>query len=233
MARRFSDRRAAGRALAARLESFRNLPSRRVLALPRGGVPVAWEVARALEAPLDVFLVRKLGVPGAPETAMGAVATGNLCVRNERLLGDLGITESEFEAVRRRELVELHRREQSYRPGRPPVDVTGCHVFVVDDGLATGATMRAALQALRSQAPRGLIAAVPVGSAEAVRELKAFADVVICLRTPEPFLAVSLAYDRFLPTEDDEVRALLATPELSSPPDGAVERRTQEERDGS
>lgn len=213
----FRDRYDAGKKLGEVLAPYRALPRKQVLALPRGGVPVASEVARALGAPLDAFLVRKLGVPGCPEVAMGAVASGDVCVRHEPILRRCDIDAAAFERVRAAETEELHRREVLYRGQRPPAAVFGRHVFLIDDGLATGASMRAALRAVRSLAPAGIVVAVPVGSAraEAVLRDESEADAVVCLETPDPFFAVSLAYEHFAPTSDDEVRALIGKPELS------------------
>src|ERR1700680_4995905 len=206
----FRDRREAGRLLAAKLSGYANRPDLLVLALPRGGVPVAYEVARALGAPLDVFVVRKLGVPGYEELAMGAVATGGVRVLNDQLVERLGIPESLIDAVAARERQELARRERLYRGGRPPPDVRGRTVILVDDGLATGATMRAAIMALRQLQPARIVAAIPTASPETCEELRAEVDDVICAITPEPFLAVGHWYEDFSQTTDDEVRGLLA-----------------------
>jgi predicted phosphoribosyltransferase len=210
MWRRFRDRREAGRLLAARLAPYRGRPDVLVLALPRGGVPVGYEVARALGAPLDVFLVRKLGVPGHEELAMGAVASGGVQVLNADVLAGLGLSDRVVAAVAARELQELERRERLYRGARPPRDVQGRTVILVDDGLATGATMRAAIHALRRRGAARIVVAVPVAPLQTCAELRAEADEVVCLVTPEPFLAVGLWYDDFTQTSDDEVRALLA-----------------------
>src|ERR671924_773555 len=206
----FRDRREAGRLLAAKLAGYANRQDVLVLALPRGGVPVAYEVARALNAPLDVFLVRKLGVPGHEELAMGAVATGGVRVLNQDVVEPLHIPAQLIDDVTSRELEELIRRERLYRGGRPPPDVAGRTVILVDDGLATGATMRAAIQALRRQQPARVIVAVPTASPDTCEALKAEADEVICAMTPEPFFAVGHWYDDFTQTTDDEVRRLLA-----------------------
>jgi predicted phosphoribosyltransferase len=206
---RFRDRAEAGRLLAARLRPYADRPDVLVLALPRGGVPVAWEVARALHAPLDVFLVRKLGVPGHEELAMGALATGGVRVLNEEVVNVLRIPEEEIDAVAADEQRELERREQAYRDGRPPPDVRGRVVILIDDGLATGSTMRAAVAALRQQRPARIVVAVPVGAAETCAELQREADEVVCARTPEPFYAVGLWYDDFRQTTDAEVADLL------------------------
>ncbi len=205
----YRDRRDAGRKLAAKLTAYANRPDVIVLALPRGGVPVAYEVARALHAPLDVFLVRKLGVPGYEELAMGAVATGGVRVLNKQVVDSLGIPEYLIEAVAAREQQELARRERLYRGGRPPPDVRGRTVILVDDGLATGATMQAAIEALRRLQPARIVVAVPTASPETCEQMKAVADDVICAITPEPFHAVGRGYEDFSQTSDDEVRTLL------------------------
>lgn len=206
----FRDRREAGRRLAERLTAYANRPDVLMLALPRGGVPVAYEVARALGAPLDVFVVRKLGVPGYEELAMGAVATGGVCVLSHQLIERLGIPEQMIDAVAARERQELARREHLYRGGRPPPDVRGRTVILVDDGLATGATMHAAIEALRQQNPARIVVAVPVASPDTCEEMETKADDVICAMTPEPFHAVGRWYQDFLQTTDEEVRELLA-----------------------
>ena len=214
----FSDRRDAGRVLAEKLTAYANRPDVLVLALPRGGVPVGYEVARALGAPLDVFVVRKLGVPGYEELAMGAVATGGVLVLNDQLVERLGIPQHIIDAVAARERQELARRERLYRSGRPPLDVRGRTVILVDDGLATGATMHAAIQALRQQNPARIVVAVPTASPETCEEMRARADDVICGITPEPFDAVGRWYRDFSQTTDEEVGVLLAqrnTPENS------------------
>lgn len=207
---RFRDRRDAGRKLAEKLTSQVNAPNVLVLALPRGGVPVADEVARALKAPLDIFLVRKLGVPGHEELAMGAVATGGISVLNREIIRGLDIPDNAIEAIAAREQQELSRRELLYRDGRPGPDVRDRTVILVDDGLATGATMRAAVQALRRQHPARIVAAVPTASPDTCEALKAEADEIVCAMTPEPFVAVGYWYEDFTQTTDDEVRALLA-----------------------
>jgi predicted phosphoribosyltransferase len=208
--RRFRDRTEAGRRLAERLTAYADRPDVLVLALPRGGVPVAYEVARALRAPLDVFLVRKLGVPGYEELAMGAVATGGVRVLNDQIVADLRIPDHVIEAVAEAEQQELARRERVYRGDRPPPDVRHRTVILVDDGLATGATMQVAIKALRALPPARIVVAVPTGSPETCEQLKAQADDVICAITPEPFHAVGLWYEDFTQTTDEEVRDLLA-----------------------
>src|SRR3979490_371785 len=206
----FHDRSEAGRLLAEKVGAYANRPDVLVLALPRGGVPVAYEVARALGAPLDVFVVRKLGVPGYEELAMGAVATGGVRVLNDQLVERLGIPEQLIDAVAARELQELARRERLYRGSRPPPDVRGRTVIMVDDGLATGATMYAAIEALRKQNPASIVVAVPTASPDTCEEMKKKADDVICAVTPEPFHAVGRWYQVFSQTTDEEVAELLA-----------------------
>jgi predicted phosphoribosyltransferase len=217
---RFRDRRHAGQVLGWRLVEagvLERFPEPRlVLGLPRGGVPVAGEVARILAAPLDVFLVRKLGVPGHEELAMGAIASGGVRVFNEAVIDRLALTDDDIEAVARSEAEVLNRRERAYRAGRPPAPVAGSTVIVVDDGLATGASMRAAVHALRQQEPAAIVVAVPVGSPETCRDIRAEAEEVVCVRTPAHFLAVGQAYDDFSPTGDDEVRAVLGAFAYSS-----------------
>ena len=206
----FLDRRDAGRRLAQKIAGYSNRPDVLVLALPRGGVPVAYEVARALNAPLDVFVVRKLGVPGYEELAMGAIATGGVRVLNNEIVEGLGIPASMIDAVAARERQELARRERLYRDGRPQPDVRGRTVILVDDGLATGATMHAAIEALRQQGPERIVVAVPTASPDTCEEMKRRADEVICAITPEPFHAVGRWYQEFSQTTDEEVRELLA-----------------------
>lgn len=206
----FRDRREAGQLLATALSRYAGRPDVVVLALPRGGVPVAYEVAQALGAPLDVFLVRKLGVPGHEELAMGAVATPGVRVLNEEVVRGLGIPARMIEAVAAREQAELARRERLYRGDRPPVDVHGRTVILVDDGLATGASIHAAIQALRQRQPARIVVAVPVAAPDRCEALKDQVDDVVCAVTPEPFHAVGLWYDDFSQTTDDEVRELLA-----------------------
>lgn len=206
----FHDRRDAGRQLAHALAPYAGRGDLLVLALPRGGVPVAYEVARALHAPMDIYLVRKLGVPGRAELAMGAIATGGVRVLNEDVIEALGIPEDVIDHVAADEEREIERRDRLYRGDRPPPVVRGKTVIVVDDGLATGATMRAAVAALRAQEPREIVVAVPTSSRETCAELRQEADTVVCLTTPAPFYAVGAWYADFSPTEDDEVRDLLA-----------------------
>jgi predicted phosphoribosyltransferase len=181
-----------------------------VLGLPRGGIPVAFEVAKALKAPLDVFVVRKLGLPGHPELAMGAIASGGMRVLNDDLLRQLHVPASAIDAVARAEQAELERRERAYRGARPPMPLEGRIVILVDDGLATGATMRAAVLAIRRVLPSQIVVAVPVGARETCRALNEVADDVVCALMPERFTAVGVWYDNFEQTTDDEVRRLLS-----------------------
>jgi putative phosphoribosyl transferase len=205
----FQDRREAGRELAKRLEKFRDGGDLVVLALPRGGVPVAFEVAQALDAPLDIFLVRKLGLPGHPELAMGAIATGGVRVLNDDVVRWYGVPEAAIDEVARVEQIELERRERDYREGREPVSLRDRTVLLIDDGLATGSTMKAAVQAVRAQHPSRIVVAVPVAARDTCREFGEIVDEIVCVRTPEPFSAVGLWYRDFSQTTDDEVRELL------------------------
>jgi predicted phosphoribosyltransferase len=216
----FSDRRGAGLTLAAQLAHYRGRPGAIVLGLPRGGVPVAYEVARALALPLDVFIVRKLGVPGQEEFAMGAVASGGVRVMNEPVVLALGISDAVIEAVAQRELKELERRERLYR-GTRARESRYDTAIVVDDGLATGSTMKAAVAALRRERASRIVVAVPVGSAEACEALRNVADEVVCTFTPEPFRAVGLWYANFGQTTDAEVTALLAQAAADAVPSGS------------
>lgn len=215
MAKPFRDRTEAGRALAEKLKSFANRSDVLVLALPRGGVPVAYEVARTLNAPLDVFLVRKLGVPGHEELAMGAIASGDVLVLNEDVVGYLRIPDEAIEHVARREQQELERRAREYRGESAPPDVRGRTVILIDDGLATGSTMRAAVTALRKQQPAQIIVAVPVAAESTCNEFRAEVDDIVCALTPEPFHAVGLWYEDFSQTTDEEVRDLLERTRLA------------------
>ena len=210
MTRVFADRVEAGRALARALGSYAGSTATTVLALPRGGVPVAREISRALGLPLDVLVVRKLGLPMQPELAMGAIASGGAVVLNEDVLRYLGDRMASLEAVKSRELAEVQRRERSYRGDRPPLAVAGRTAILVDDGLATGATMEAAVRALRALDAKRIVVAVPVSSVEARDRFAALADEVVCLEAPLFFSAVGQWYRNFDQTSDEEVRALLA-----------------------
>lgn len=209
MKKPFKNRTEAGQLLAERLSAYANRPDVLVLALPRGGVPVAYEVARALNAPLDVFLVRKLGLPGHEELAMGAIASGGVRVLNRDVVQSLGVPDRLIKAVAAAEHEELKRRERAYRGDRPPADVRGRTVILIDDGLATGSTMRAAVAALKKQQPARIVVAVPIAPPETCDELRDEVDEVVCAATPEPFYAVGLWYEDFSQTTDQEVRSLL------------------------
>jgi putative phosphoribosyl transferase len=209
MALRFADRAEAGEKLATKLLTYADRPDVLVLALPRGGVPVAYEVARALHAPLDVFIVRKLGFPGHEELAMGAIATGGVRVLNQEVMRYVDLPDEVIDTVANREQQELERRQHLYRGDRPPPEVRGRTVILVDDGLATGSTMRAAATALRQMEPSKIIVAVPVAAAETCDEFRDEVDEVICAVTPEPFMAVGMWYSDFSQTSDEEVRELL------------------------
>lgn len=214
----FQDRTAAGKALARKLVAYANRKDTLVLGLPRGGVPVAFEVAQALNAPLDIFLVRKLGVPGQEELAMGAIASSGVRVLNEDIVRSLQLSDAVIDNVLAKEQREIKRREQLYRQNRPFPIVRDRIVILVDDGLATGATMRVAVKAIAQQQPSQIVVAVPVSSAEAYRELSTGVDEIICVEIPQPFNSVGLWYDNFPQTTDEEVCDLLrqaATP-LSS-----------------
>lgn len=205
----FKDRTAAGQVLAKQLTAYANQKDVIVLALPRGGVPVAFEVAKALNAPLDVFLVRKLGVPGQEELAMGAIASGDVQVLNHALVQRLNLSEATIAKVVAKEQRELERREQLYRDDRPLPEMAGRTVILVDDGLATGATMWAAVQALQQRHPARLIVAVPISSPETCQEFESEVDEIICAETPRPFNSVGLWYDDFSQVTDHEVHNLL------------------------
>ena len=205
----FTNRAEAGELLAARFSNLANRDDVIVLGLPRGGVPVGYEVAKALGVALDVFVVRKLGVPGHEELAMGAIASGEVRLVNHDVVDALGIPGNVIDRVAERERAELERRELLYRGSRPLVPLANKIVILVDDGLATGATMRAAVTAIRHQQPAQIIVAVPVGAPSTCNELSKEADQVVCLRSPEPFVAVGMWYRDFTPTSDREVRALL------------------------
>ncbi|HEY3602222.1 MAG TPA: phosphoribosyltransferase [Chthoniobacterales bacterium] len=207
----FADRADAGRFLAHQLSRYAGTPDVIVLALPRGGVPIGYEIARALHAPLDVFVVRKLGVPGQEELAMGAVASGGIRVLNPDVITALGTRALEaVEQETERELLEVTRREEQYRGKRPFPELQGRTVILVDDGLATGATMRAAARGVRQRQPARLILAVPVAAESTCREMQVEADEVVCALTPEPFFGVGQFYDDFRQMSDEEVRAILA-----------------------
>ena len=210
----FRNRIDAGQFLASKLTEYANRPDVMVLALPRGGVPVAYEVAQKLHAPLDIFVVRKLGVPGHEELAMGAIASGGVRVLNHEVVSYIRIPGSVIDEVAAAELRELQRREQLYRGPRPPLDVRGRTVIIVDDGLATGSSMRAAVRALRQKEPKEIVVAVPVGARETCDSFKNEVDTMaICAITPEPFQAVGLWYLDFSQTTDEEVHNLLARAE--------------------
>jgi predicted phosphoribosyltransferase len=215
---RYRDRREAGKSLAELLRGYAGRDDVVVLALPRGGVPVGYEVAKALRAPLDVFTVRKLGVPGNPELAMGAIATGGLLVLDQQLIQMLGIDRSELERAVTAELRELERREAAYRGERAPPDLTGKTVILVDDGLATGSTMRAAALAVRRLNPARIVVAVPVAAEETCDAFRDVVEEIVCGITPRPFQAVGIWYDDFAQTSDEEVRELLARAAQPSEP---------------
>ena len=206
----FRDRVEAGRFLARKLGEYANRPDVVVLGLPRGGVPVAYEVAQALKVPLDIFVVRKLGVPGYEEYAMGAIASGGIRVLNEQLIRSLNMPVDLVDEVTAIEFTELERRERLYRGARAPMDITGQTVIIVDDGLATGSTMRAAVNALRKRNPKKIVVAVPVGARETCDSFRNEVDTVaVCAVTPEPFRAVGIWYLNFSQTTDAEVQQLL------------------------
>lgn len=216
--RPFKDRRDAGRCVAARLASYAGTPDLLVLGLPRGGVVVAFEVAMALAAPLDVFLVRKIGFPGQPELAVGAIASGGVRVLNRSLMEQTGITPAELAPAIHEAMAELARRERRYRAGRGPLAVRGRTVILIDDGLATGSTMQAAIAALRQQAPRRLVVAVPIAPAETCEALAREVDEIVCAITPVPFTAVGAWYRDFSQTTDEEVVEWLRQAEARNAP---------------
>jgi predicted phosphoribosyltransferase len=218
--KRFRDRMHAGELLAKRMTAYAHRPDVKVLALPRGGVPVAFAVARELQAPLDVIVVRKLGIPGHEEYAMGAIASGGEFVLNDGVVRRFRIPAETIEAIAKRESLELERREQRYRAGRPPLQLRGCTVILVDDGLATGATMSAAVKAVRRQEPARVIVAVPVGAPEVCRDMQQEADDVVCYCTPDPFYGVGLWYEDFSQTSDEEVEKLLEEARQWEPGEG-------------
>ena len=209
VSQQFRDRIEGGEVLAERLSQYRDRDDVVVLALPRGGVPVASKVAARLAAPFDIYVVRKLGVPGHEELAMGAIASGGVRLVNDAVVDALGIPANVIDSVARREQLELERREQLYRGARAPIKLAGKVVILVDDGLATGSTMRAAVTAVKQQHPALVIVAVPVGAPSACDDLTREADHVVCVCTPDPFVAVGLWYRDFTPTSDREVRSLL------------------------
>jgi putative phosphoribosyl transferase len=216
--RRFDDRAAAGRELADRLSAYQRRPDAVVLGLARGGMPVAFEVARTLQLALDVLIVRKLAVPGQEELAIGAIASGGVRVLNDQVIDALGLSSQEIMAIAEGEQSEVDRRERAYRGERAPVMVAGRLVLVVDDGLATGASMRAALQALKQRDVAKLVVAVPIAPPETCAELRREADTVVCARTPWRFHAVGYWYEHFPQTTDDEVRSLIAVGPRTDPP---------------
>jgi predicted phosphoribosyltransferase len=225
----YENRRQAGEVLACALDGYRGRPDVAVLALPRGGVPVGFEVARRLRAPLDVHVVRKLGVPGAEEAAMGALASGGVVLLDEQLVATLGVSTRALDALVAAERAELARRERVYRQGRPPLAVAGRTVILVDDGMATGASMRAAVASLRRRGPARIVVAVPVAAADTCAALRGEADDVVCVATPEPFFAVGEFYGDFSQTSDEEVRELLAAApgRAAGTEEGAMARRRE------
>ena len=216
MVSRFRNRRDAGRRLAAELRTYANRADVIVLALPRGGVPVGYEVATALDVPLDVFVVRKLGLPWHEELAMGALASGGVRILDDDLIRVARVSAEDIERVTAAEQIELERRERRYRGDRPFPDLTGKTVLLVDDGLATGSTMRAAVAALRQEVPRSIVVAVPVAAPATCDAFRDIADDIVCAVTPEPFRAVGLWYDDFSQTTDEEVHELLV--QAGAPP---------------
>jgi len=222
----FRDRRDAGRKLAQRFDGYIGNPDVLVLALPRGGVPVAYEIALRLGAPLDILVVRKLGVPDHPEFAMGAIASCGIQVVDHRVINMMGVSREAFEDVERAERAELERRERTFRAGRPPLDVTGKTVILVDDGLATGSSMAAAIDAIRTRDPLRVIAAVPIAPPDTCKALGERADEMVCLVTPDRMYAVGAWYEDFTQTTDAEVRDLLdaAARDRTSRPETTVER---------
>jgi len=224
MERAFSNRAEAGRQLAEKLDKYAGRKDVIVLGLPRGGVPVAYEVAKRLRAPLDVFIVRKLGVPGFEELAAGAIASGGVRVLNEEVMRAIPYAEEAIEAVTARETTELERRERIYREGRPPPELRDRIAILVDDGLATGATMRAAVKALRQSGAAKVVVAVPVGPLDTCLELEQLADETICLSTPPFFQAVGQYYEDFSQTSDEDVRELLARGAQQQPAPGEQEQ---------
>ena len=223
--RPFRDRREAGRLLAERFDAYAANPDVIVLGLPRGGVPVAYEIATRLGVPLDVLVVRKLGVPGRPELAMGAIASGGVRVADPRVLHMYGVTREQFEAIENRERAELVRRERTFRGDRPPLQLAGKTVILVDDGLATGASMAAAIDAVRAHEPARIIGAVPVAPQDTCEALKDRADEMMCLVMPSRMYSVGGWYEDFTETEDAEVRSLLERASLTGPSDTSPDTR--------
>jgi predicted phosphoribosyltransferase len=209
VAQPFANRREAGVELAERLRSYKGRGDAIVLALPRGGVPIGYEVALQLSIPLDIFVVRKLGVPGHRELAMGAIASGGVRILNADVVEWYGIPTETIDEVTHEEAAELERRERAYRDGREPLPLENRVVLLIDDGLATGSTMKAAVEAVRAHEPARIVVAVPVGAPDTCQELATLADDVVCARTPQPFSAVGMWYRDFSETSDDEVRTLL------------------------
>ncbi len=228
--RPFKDRLEAGRELGDALSDYRGRSDVVVLAIPRGGVPVAFEVARMLAAPLDVIVVRKLGLPGQPELAMGAIASGGVRVLNQDVVSSLGVPGPVIDAVTARETAELERRERLFRGDRPGIDPTGRTAIVVDDGLATGSSMRAAVIALRERGAASVVVAVPVGPASTCREIALVADALVCPNQPEYFMAVGEWYENFSQTSDEEVRRLLEKSSAFANPGDLPRPETPQER---
>jgi putative phosphoribosyl transferase len=222
---RFRDRKSAGQQLASKLSTYANCDDVLVIGLPRGGVPVAAEVAKALHAPLDICLVRKLGVPGHKELAMGAIASGGVRVRNEDVLDLLGISDERIDEVAAREFRELERRDRVYRGNRPPPDLRNLTVILVDDGLATGSTMRAAIAAIRHQSPQRIVVAVPVGAPDTCDAIRGEVDEVVCFMSQDPLYAIGLWYENFTQTTDEEVCKLLEKNILRRRPKAAMGRK--------
>jgi len=205
----FKNRTEAGEKLAAELSEVKGRKDVIVLGLPRGGVPVAFHVSKALDAPLDVFVVRKLGVPSQPELAMGAIASGSVRVMNENVVRRAGVSQDDIDEIVKKEREKLQQREEIYRGARPDIEVKGKTVILVDDGLATGASMHAAVSALKELDPGKIIVAVPTAPADTCQEIKSLVDEIVCLRTPSPFWGVGGSYQNFSQTTNDEVRNLL------------------------
>jgi putative phosphoribosyl transferase len=222
---RFRDRRLAGQQLATRLSTYANRSDVLVIGLPRGGVPVAAEVAKALHAPLDICLVRKLGVPGHQELAMGAIASGGVRVLNDDVLAWLGISDKAIDEVAARELRELQRRDRTYRGDRPPPVLRDRTIILVDDGLATGSTMRAAIAAIRQQSPQRIVVAVPVGAPDTCDAIRGEVDEAVCLMTQDPLYAIGLWYENFTQTTDEEVCKLLENNILHRRPKTSMGRK--------